>query len=196
MALFDRLSVSKKNMKFYLVVLLFIVLHLGVDYSTAFTCFGKHPTDLQVCGGNGICKGQNSCECLDLSSGNYMHSSINGTIQNGVAIYNPQSDEFVVLQTDGNLVTYQLNGAADWASNTWQGSGSYNMRLNNNTGAFTLHNPTNVYSTILSSCSGGVGPFRFIMTTDKNLIIYDSYGLVCWRQDIFPAGPVIQWKQL
>ncbi|EFC41553.1 predicted protein [Naegleria gruberi] len=143
---------------------------------------------MQVCGGNGLCKAQDTCECLDLSSGNYMHSSINGSIPKLVQIYNPQNDEYLILQNDGNFVLYQRAGYADWAQGYYPGYSNYYIKLDNSNGAFNLNNGNSNYLTFSSGCSGGVSPFRLVVRPDRNFMVYDSVGKICWQQLVFPLA--------
>ncbi|EFC45148.1 predicted protein [Naegleria gruberi] len=171
-------------------ICLLTLLILKADYTLQqFTCFGLDPTDLSVCGGNGFCTAQDTCDCQDLSYGGYIHSNINGTLNRLVKIANAPRNEHLVLQLDANLILFSdTAGLPDWASGTYSplNSDRY-MRIDNSTGAFTLHKlDGTVYATVSSGCNGGIGPFRLVVRSDRNLAIYDSIGKICWIIDKYP----------
>ncbi|KAG2394185.1 hypothetical protein C9374_003949 [Naegleria lovaniensis] len=152
----------------------------------AYTCGGFASSDFShVCSGRGFCSNYETCTCLDLSASNSLTS---GTIlYPGNSLISSNGINQLIMQQDGNLVLYDtLYGVANWASGTFNPTKgfSYQLRLYND-GSLAVIDPYElIVKTVAGSCNGGVGPFRFVVGNDRDLVVYDSLMQVCWKTDI------------
>lgn len=80
------------------------------------------------------------------------------------------------MQTDGNLVIYDQNNVARWASNTSGGLGSYAMMQTD--GNFVVYD--NGVKKFASNTAGNPGAYLRFQNSDGNLVIYTAAGQPIW----------------
>lgn len=108
---------------------------------------------------------------VPLSSGNYYINRYlfrNYVMHQDQQLFNPDRSRRLVLQRDGNLVLYDRNNRALWATGT-NGRDGYALVFQNN-GVLSLRNKNN--ATIWSTNSGGKGGQRLTMHDNGRFFIY------------------------
>lgn len=89
----------------------------------------------------------------------------------------------LVMQSDGNLVLYQVsNNNVLWASET-NGSAASKVRLQGD-GNFVMRTATG--SSVWSTGTGGQGGVLLVLRDDGNLVLLNSEGVVVWSTEPVP----------
>jgi len=80
------------------------------------------------------------------------------------------------MQTDGNLVLYDPNGKAIWATNTGGSGGAYAYMQPN--GSLVLYSSSG--KTLWTSNTTSNGPLKFVVQNDGNLVLYNDANSPIW----------------
>ncbi|KAG2383129.1 hypothetical protein C9374_004466 [Naegleria lovaniensis] len=153
----------------------------------AATCYGYSSTDLaNVCGGHGLCKATDTCECLDIYSTNSLRITGSVVLTQGNDLVSTNGRYKTSMQADGNLVIYDTQTSqAKWASGTVGSSQPYSLVLESN-GALKIYGNGAVISTLASSCSAT--PATLVQQNDGNLVLYGPGHEVCWTPNTYDGG--------
>jgi hypothetical protein len=108
----------------------------------------------------------------------------------------------LVMQTDGNLVGYnanQIGSGAWWASNTagkgnnliaqMQNDGNFVIYPSNSTGGPISITPFSGALWASGSSGKGVGPYRLVMQSDRNIVVYDGNNQPQWASGTNVSNP-------
>ncbi|EKQ69920.1 D-mannose binding lectin [Leptolyngbyaceae cyanobacterium JSC-12] len=99
----------------------------------------------------------------------------NERLERGSELMSPNGCYRLVLQDDGNLVSYAPNGRVLWASNTDRRAVQYAIMQDD--GNFVIYNGSRV---VYASNTERRGGHRLILQDDSNVVIYTSTGRVLW----------------
>ena len=87
----------------------------------------------------------------------------------------------VKMQSDGNLIVYDMTDKAIWATNTsGQGTGPYTLKMQAN-GNLVVRDSGNVALWSSGTAGQGTPPYRLVMQDDRNLVVYDSTDTSLWN---------------
>ena len=126
----------------------------------------------------------------------------NQILSTGGRLVSQGGNYVLVMQTDGNLVGYnanQIGSGAWWASNTagqgnnliaqMQNDGNFVIYPSNSTGGPPSITPFSGAKWASGSAGKGKGPYRLVMQSDRNIVVYDGNNNPVWASGTNVPNP-------
>ncbi|KAL9641966.1 hypothetical protein ABK040_004023 [Willaertia magna] len=174
---------------FAFICLLILILHLpflnpqNICYSISSSLTST------VCSGHGVCKGLNNCYCIDSVTNNTLYSDGNSELTQGSYLTSSNGLYRLYLNMDGSLIYRTVSSNTlikSLFTPTGNPSGPFVLKMQSS-GIAELFDGSNnkIFS---AGTAAGLAPYRFIVQSDRNIVIYDSLGAAPWHASTYIAG--------